>query len=340
MKIALIADPFIPVPPLNYGGIERMIDFLITGLKKRGHETILLAHPDSVVPTKLVAFGDQQSPLKHFHNILKVNSLRTFNPDVIHSFGRLAYLLPFLFQNIPKIMSYQREPTLTQIGKAMNLARKNSLYFTGCSDYISNQIKPIAPSYTVYNGVEIDKYTFSTEVPNDAPLVFLGRIEPIKGTHNAIEVAQKTGKSLVIAGNIPPEYQSYFDQQVRPHLNEQISYIGTVNDQQKDVLLRNALAFLMPIEWNEPFGIVMAEAMACGTPVIGFNRGSVPEVVEHGISGFKCHTVAEMIEFVQQIDQIDRKKVRDEAERRFSSDVIVENYLEIYRQAIKISSGN
>ena len=206
--------------------------------------------------------------------------------------------------------------------------------FTGCSAYISNQITPYAKAYAIYNGVDMTKYQFKKEISSHAPLVFLGRIEPIKGTHVAIEVAKKTGKKLIIAGNIPSEFQSYFDEEIKPQLNEQIKYIGPVNDIEKNELLGTALAFLMPILWNEPFGIVMAEAMACGTPVIGFNRGSVPEVVLNGINGFSCSNIEEMIELVLRINEIDREKVRLDAEKRFSAEVIVNDYLMLYKEMI------
>jgi len=334
LKIAIIADPFIPVPPTNYGGIERIIDFLVSGLTALGHEVILLAHKDSKVAVKLIPYGNQDTKLKHLHNVLKVNEIKKFKPDVIHSFGRLAYLLPFLHSSIPKMMSYQREPTLSQIKKAMRLAKKDTLAFTGCSAYISKQISPFAPSYPIFNGVDLTIYDFKEDIAADAPLVFLGRIEPIKGTHIAIKVARKTNKKLIIAGNIPQEYQTYFDTQIQPELDDQISYVGAVNDTEKNSLLGKALAFLMPIEWDEPFGIVMAEAMACGTPVIGFNRGSVPEVVIDGLNGYRCDTIEEMVSFVLKIKDINRKKVRKDAEERFSSSVIVDQYLALYKQMI------
>lgn len=334
LKIIIIADPFIPVPPINYGGIERIIDFLVAGLVDRGHEVILLAHKDSKVEAEFIAYDEQSTPFKHLKNILKVNQLKKFKPDIIHSFGRLAYLLPFLHQLVPKLMSYQRPPTINQIEKAILIARKNTLFFTGCSAYISDQITPYATSYPIFNGVEIRKYKFKKCVDVDAPLVFLGRIEPIKGTHIAIEVSKRAKRKLVIAGNIPKEHQAYFDNQIINQLDDNITYIGPVNDIEKDNLLGKASALLMPIEWDEPFGIVMAEAMACGTPTIGFNRGSVPEVVIDGYNGYRCETIDEMIKSVFKINNIDRGAVRKDAEERFSSEVITNQYLKLYYQLI------
>lgn len=336
MKIAIIADPYIPVPPLTYGGIERVIDFLIKGLTANGHEVLLVAHSLSNVQVPLISYGNQQLKLKHLHNILAVNKIKNFNPDVIHSFGRLLYLLPFLRSDIPKIMSYQREPTLSQVKRAVALSKKDTLSFTGCSDYISNKIKPFANATTVYNGFPIGIYQPNFKFNESAPLVFLGRIEYIKGTHIAIEVAQQTNKSLIIAGNIPDGEENYFNEKIKPHLSDQIKYIGPVNDTQKNDLLNQALAFLMPILWDEPFGIVMAEAMACGTPVIGFNRGSVSEVVVNNITGFICSTTSQMIDGISKLPTIDRKIVWKIANNRFSSERITEDYIQLYQQKIPL----
>lgn len=341
MKIAITTDPEIPVPPLLYGGIERIIDMLIAQYVQKGHEIFLFGNEESVTSAKLIPYPSKRSMgIKNIlKNTLAVSKLLTDkemkNVDVVHSFGRLAYLTPILPTSIPILMSYQREPTISQIKKAVRLAKKNTLHFSGCSEYIASQIRPYAPSHAIFNGVPIEIYDFKEKVEDDAPLVFLGRIEHIKGTHIAIEVAQKTGRKLIIAGNIPKDDEdtNYFNSQIKPHLDDtQIVYVGAVNDAQKNDILGKAAAFLMPILWNEPFGIVMAEAMACGTPVIGFERGSVPEVVKHGINGYICHTLQQMIEYVQKIDSISRFEVRKDTEDRFSASVIADNYLDIYKK--------
>jgi len=230
-------------------------------------------------------------------------------------------------------MSYQRSPTLSRVRMAMRLARRGSLMFTGCSEHIAAQIRPVAPSHAVYNGVPVDQFDFQSSVPADAPLVFLGRIAPIKGTHHAIRVAKDTGRRLVIAGNVPdaPVEQAYFEDRVEPFLDgAQIQYVGPVDDEEKNEFLGRAAAFLMPIEWEEPFGIVMAEAMACGTPVIGFNRGSVPEVVDDGTTGFVCDTVDEMAAVVERIPSLNRTACRRRCEDCFSAGAIVDAYVNLY----------
>lgn len=338
MKIAVTADPELPVPPRLYGGIERIIHMLVKGLTERGHDITLFAHEDSDVPCRLVPYGgtDPQAAVDTVRNALSVSRLAIDRPDVLHSFGRLAYLMPLLPLRLPKIMTYQREPTLDRVQTAVRLSQKRTLAFTGCSDHIAEEIRPHAPAYTVYNGVPLDTYTFRSDVEGDAPLVFLGRIAPIKGTHTAVEVAQRSGRPLVIAGNVPDDQQDFFRGQIEPHLDgEHIQYVGPVDDEQKNALLGRADAFLMPIEWEEPFGIVMAEAMACGTPVIGTRRGSVPEVVEHGETGFVCDSMEEMVDAVGRIDTINRADCRSRCEAIFSQTAVVDAYERLYETRIE-----
>jgi glycosyltransferase involved in cell wall biosynthesis len=336
MHVAVTADPMLPVPPRLYGGVERIISLLIRELIGRGHTVTLFAHDDSEVPCRHVPYGgsDPQSITDTLRNALTVSSRLAYSrPDVVHSFGRLAYLTPLLPLGLPTIMSYQRAPTLSRVRMAATLAQDGSLVFTGCSEHIAAQIRPIAPSYAVYNGVPVEDFHFQNTVPDDAPLVFLGRIAPIKGTHRAIQVARTTGRRLVIAGNVPdqPEEQAYFEKNVEPYIDDaQIRYVGPVDDEEKNKLLGRAAALLMPIDWEEPFGIVMAEAMACGTPVIGTRRGSVPEVVTDGETGFVCDTIDEMAAAVEQISSLDRVACRRRCETQFSARAITDAYLELY----------
>ena len=308
---------------------------LARGLVERGHEVTLFAHPASDTVGELRPYPGRQSrhPWDALRNTLHVGRLALHAPDVVHSFGRLAYLTPLLPLQLPKIMSYQREPTLAQIRKAVWLSRDQSLLFTGCSEHIAAQIRPVAPAHAVYNGVPVERFDFVPAVPEDAPLVFLGRIAPIKGTHHAIAVAKKSGRDLVIAGNVPDnaKEQRYFKENVEPYIDgRQIRYVGPVDDVEKNKLLGKAAAFLMPIDWEEPFGIVMAEALACGTPIIGTRRGSVPEVVTPGETGFVCDSIDEMAAAVGRVDELSRKACRKRCETHFSAQAIVEAYEALY----------
>ncbi|MBD1363964.1 glycosyltransferase family 4 protein [Mucilaginibacter sp. ZT4R22] len=339
MKIAIIVNPLIPVPPEKYGGIERIVYMLIQELIAKGHDVTLYANERSKPGCALV--GYHESDHYGLPDMIRINALTSkiaFKKfDVIHTFGRMSNIALLMLSKLPKVVSYQLQPTLSQVKKVIKFAREGSVHFTGCSDYISNQIVPYAPVTTIYNGVDTAEYTFTPAVADDAPLVFLGRIQKEKGTDIAIQTALATGRKLVIAGNVPDEtiHQAYFEEKVKPFIDgKQVTYIGPVNNSQKNELLGAAAAFLMPVTWDEPFGIVMAEALACGTPVIGFKRGSVPEVVQHGVNGFLCDTREEMAAFAKDIPKINRADCRRIAEGKFSSDTIGNQYEELYKRMV------
>lgn len=337
LKIVITADPELPVPPKLYGGIERVIAMLIQGLVARGHEVTLFAHPESDVPCRVIPYpgGSSLSRANTLRNTLTVaRGVVGGDYDVIHSFGRIAYLLPLLPLAIPKLMTYQREVTPRSVKWGHRLSR-GTLHFSAVSEWMMQDTRQLGDWHLVYNGVPMHVYDFASSVSDDAPLLFLGRIESIKGTHLAIEIARRSGRRLLIAGNIPCEHQVYFDEQVEPHLDgERIAYIGPVDDTQKNALMGQAAALIMPILWEEPFGIVMAEALACGTPVLGLRRGAVPEVVEDGVVGFVRDDVEGLVEAVGRIGELDRRASRDRAERMFSDRAILDSYLSVYRQLI------
>jgi glycosyltransferase involved in cell wall biosynthesis len=333
MRIAVTADPELPVPPRLYGGIERIIDILVRGLINRGHDVTLFAHRDSVTPARLVPYPGRSSQSV---SDTVMNSAAIAAPalrgryDVVHSFSRLAYLLPLLPLSLPKLMTYQRAITRRSVAVAHRLSR-GTLQFVAISRRMMQPVEDVGRWHLVYNGVSLQTYSFIAAVPEDAPLVFLGRIEPIKGPHLAIEVARRTGAPLIIAGNVPPGHEDYFQTAIKPHVDGRlISYLGPVDDEQKNVLLGGARALLMPILWEEPFGIVMAEALACGTPIIGLDRGSVPEIVEDGVTGFVKQDVDGLVEAVGRTGEIRRAACRSRAEQLFSQEALVGRYLSIY----------
>ena len=333
LRIAVTSDPELPVPPVLYGGIERIVHFLVEGLTARGHDVVLFGHRDSRVSCELVPFPgtSSRSAVDSARNATTIaRRIATGQFDVIHSFGRLAYLTPIAWSPIRKLMTYQRPITPASIIRARRLFG-SSLEFTGCSRHLIQPVESLGTWHVVYNGVPLAAYTFRECVASDAPVVFLGRLEEIKGPHLAIESARLAGRNVVLAGNVEPEHQRYFDEQIRPLLNDTtVKYIGPVGDREKNELLGQAAALLMPILWDEPFGIVMAEALACGTPVIGFNRGSVPEIVAHGATGFLAADAREMAAGIRRIADLDRRACRVSAEERFSDQVIVSAYEALY----------
>jgi glycosyltransferase involved in cell wall biosynthesis len=254
--------------------------------------------------------------------------------DMVHSFSRIAYMLPVLPFGIPKLMTYQRIVSRRSVRAGHTLSR-GTLWYSAISRQMMKGVSDIGTWRLVYNGVPLANYTFRSDPGPEAPLVFLGRIEEIKGPHLAIEIARRVGIPLIIAGNVPAEHQSWFEATVAPHLDGvRVRYIGPVDDAGKNVLLGAARALLMPILWEEPFGIVMAEAMACGTPVLGFARGSVPEVVEHGITGYIGNDIEELVAGVGTLGTIARSACRARAEHLFSDAAVVEGYLAVYDEML------
>lgn len=338
MHIALTADPELPVPPLHYGGIERIVDMLARGLEDRGHEVTLFARRDSHSAGRLVPWPGSSSrsakdTIRNAATLAREVARGRF--DLVHSFSRIAYLLPILGLRLPKLMTYQREISRRSVilGRRLSHGR---LEFSAISRFMTAGVADVGTWHLVYNGVPLDTYAFAPNPPPDAPLVFLGRVEEIKGPHVAIDVAKRVRAPLVIAGNIADSQRGWFETHVAPHIDgTSVRYVGPVDDSQKNALLGSARAFLMPILWEEPFGIVMAEAMACGTPVIGFRRGAVPEVVDHGVTGFVVNTPDEMAVAATRVDEISRRAVRDRAERLFSDRAVVDGYIDVYDRMLK-----
>lgn len=333
--IALTADPELPVPPRLYGGIERIVHMLALGLRERGHRVTLFAHPASTTPVQHVAWpgAASRSRLDTLRNTATLaRAVMTGSFDLVHSFSRLSYLAPLIPLRTPKLMCYQRPISPRTTARAWNLSR-GTLDFCAISRWMTKDVENIGRWHMVPNGVPLETYEFVPTVAPDAPLVFLGRVEEIKGPHLAIEIARRAKRQLIMAGNVPPEHQGWFDSHIAPHIDgDRIVFVGPVDDVQKNALLGRAAAFLMPILWDEPFGIVMAEAMACGTPVIGMRRGAVPEVVEHGVTGWTGDTVDELVGAVAAVSELSRAGSRKRVEKLYSADAVVDGYLAVYEK--------
>ncbi len=337
MRILFTVDPEIPVPPKLYGGIERIVDGLIQELRHRGHEVGLLANPASECSVDFfVGWKGNRSQRRADtvrNTLALLRAVDKFRPNLVHSFARLMYLFPLLPRRISKIMSYQRGAGGKQIRIASKLGGR-SVEFTGCSEYIAQMGRPWGSHWTaIPNFVDTDFFRFQPQVPEDAPLVFLSRIERIKGAHTAITLARKTGRRLILAGNrvTHAEGESYWKREIEPFLNkDRIEYVGPVNNEQKNDLLGSAAAMVVPIEWNEPFGIVFPEALACGTPIISCPRGALPEIVNDGKHGFLVRSLEEGLDAVHRLSEIKRSDCRSRAEERFSRKVVVGQYEALY----------
>ncbi len=339
MRLLLTADPEIEVPPLLYGGIERIVDVLVRRLRAAGHTVGLVARPGSECPNDAFFPWPGASSLSRRDTVLNTLALaravRAFRPDVVHSFSRIAYLLPLLRGRIPLIMSFQREPTHRTVGLAVRLAAPGRLTFTGCSDYIARRGRPAGGEWHgIPNFADTESLALGPSVPDDAPLVFLSRVEEIKGAHWAIEIARRTGRRLIIAGNHSerddPEGR-FWRAKIAPEIGKGgIEYVGPVDDVQKNALLGGARAMVVPIQWDEPFGIVFAESLACGAPVISCPRGALPEIVRPGVDGFLIQSIEEGCEAVERVGALDRAECRRRAVDHFSADAVVARYIDLY----------
>lgn len=339
MRILLIMDPVIKVPPDHYGGIERVVADVADRFAASGHEVTLWAAPGSRIAGAVEPFG-REGEWTRWSNIRNAVTLagrflrdrRRF--DVIHNFGRLAYLAPIMATRVPKVQTYMRTVDPDNMKSARRLGA-HRLHYTAVSAAIRDTGARGGGDWSViYNCAVPARYPFAGGTdPRTAPLVFLGRLDRCKGAHHAITVAERLQRRLVIAGNISPlaHEEQYFRDEIAPRLDgDRIAYIGPVGDERKRELLGSAAAMLLPIEWEEPFPVVLPEAMLCGTPLIAFRRGGVPEGIEHGRTGFLCDTVDEMTVLVARLPELDRAVVRAEAERRFSDTAIAAEYMGLY----------
>lgn len=342
LRILLTADPIIPVPPAGYGGIERIVDSLVGEYRRRGHVVGLVAKAGSTsaADARFAWPGDRvRRRLDTLRNLWALRqAVRRFHPDVVHSFSRLAYLGGLLPASVPKIMSYQRHTGADAARGALRFARRGTMRFTGCSEFICRQGRAGGGDWSaIPNFVDLEKIDFAPDVAPDAPLVFLSRVESIKGPDLAIAIARRAGRRLLIAGNRATEgpEAEFFDREVAPHLGRDgIEWIGEVGDVQKNQLLGRAAALLVPIRWEEPFGIVFAEALAAGTPVLSCARGALPEIVEPGVTGFFLNNVEEGATAVARLGELKRASCRRVAEERYSLGVCATSYLNLYRSAL------
>jgi glycosyltransferase involved in cell wall biosynthesis len=347
MRIAQIAPLHESVPPKLYGGTERVVSWLTEELVKRGHEVTLFASGDSETIARLVPFRDQAMRLDptvidtvapHILMVEKVFQMAG-QFDVIH--GHIDYYpfslarrhpdIPFIATLHGRLDIHALQPIYQEFSDiplvSISQTQRNPLPF---ANWVGN----------VYHGLPLDLHTFS-EQPGDY-LAFLGRVSPEKGLDTAIEIATRVGMPLKASIKIDQADRQYYESYIRPIIerNPQVELLGELKEHEKTAFLGNARAVLFPIRWPEPFGLVMIESMACGTPVIATRFGSVPEVMEHGKSGFIVDTVDEAVEAVEQISTLSRQQVRQVFEKRFSVERMAENYEVVYATIRSRTSAN
>src|SRR5436190_12208434 len=330
MRIAQVSPLIESVPPKHYGGTERIVSYLTEELVRLGHEVTLFASGDSVTNARLIA-PCQRSLRKNekckdpvAREVLLVDHVleHAGEFDVIHFHTGYLHFPVCRCLSVPHLTTLHGRLDLPDLVPVFDRFRNEPLIS------ISNaQRQPLAWANwqtTIYHGLPTDLFSFRRG--SDDYLAFLGRISPEKGADRAIEIAKRVGIPLKIAAKVDRADRRYFKRVVEPLLNDPgVEWIGEISDQQKNEFLGNAYALLFPIDWPEPFGLVMIEAMACGTPVIAYHRGSVPEVVDQGVSGFIVDGIAQAVAAVRRACRINRLGVRRCFERRFSVERMTED---------------
>lgn len=344
LKIAQVAPLYESVPPQYYGGTERVVSYLTEELVRLGHEVTLFASGDSVTAARLVAACPRalrldsacRDQMAHHTVLLEKVFQRAGTFDLIHF--HIDYL------HYPLAIR-QGTPYVTTLHGRLDIPDLVPLYATFPTAPVvsisDSQRLPLPDLHwlgTVYHGLPLDLHTCQSEPGRY--LAFLGRISPEKGLEQAITIAQRAGMPLKIAAKVDPSDRAYFQEQIRPLLDHPlVEFIGEIGPQDKDAFLGQAYALLFPIEWPEPFGLVMIEAMACGTPVIAYRRGSVPEVLEDGVTGWIAGGLEEAVHAVGRIPMLRRQRCREVFEQRFAVHRMVEDYLRIYGQILGSDSG-
>ena len=339
MRIAQVAPLFESVPPQGYGGTERVVSYLTEKLVELGHEVTLFASADSETSARLVPCAPQALRLASYHGdpgvphmvMLEKVFRDTRRFDVVHShvdviglpFGRRSDV-PVITTLHGRLDAEELVPLFDEYGDL------------GLVSISQSQREPLPQARwvaTVHHGLPRDLYRFRPEAGRH--LVFIGRVSPEKRLDRAIEIALRARRPLKIAAKVDPADRQYFRREIEPLLNHPLlEWVGEVNDRAKDDFLGSAAALLFPIDWPEPFGLTMIESLACGTPVIAWQHGSVSEVLEHGVTGFLCDDIGAAVRAVGRLDRLSRQTCRNAFEERFTSDRMAEDYLSVYRAEI------
>lgn len=340
MKIAQVAPLFESVPPQGYGGTERVVSYLTEELVRQGHQVTLFASGDSVTQAHLVAACpralrlDEQCVDQLAHCMVLLEHVFRQAP----TFDLLHFHIDYL--HFP-LSARQRVPHVTTLHGRLDIPDLVPVYQTfprmpvvSISDAQRLPLPGLQWQGTVYHGLPEDLYTFQ-DTPGSY-LAFLGRISPEKGIEQAIAIARQAGMPLKIVAKIDQVDREYFQAVVQPLLDDPlVEYLGEMGERDKNAFLGQAYALLFPIDWPEPFGLVMIEALACGTPVIAYGRGSVPEVVEDGVTGWIVAGQDDAIQAIAQVSTLSRRRCRQTFEERFSATQMTQNYLRIYQQLLE-----
>ena len=337
MRIAQLAPLAERIPPKLYGGTERVVSWLTEELVALGHEVTLFASADSTTSARLVPVWPSATrlarprpdPLAPIANLLEAIAAEAHRFDAIHCHLDWVHLPLLQRLGVPFVTTTHGRldlPYLKYVARTFPQAP-----FVSISDNQREPLRELNWLATVYHGQPTDTCAPSSE--RGDYLAFLGRIAPEKGPEAAIRLAAAAGLPLRIAAKVPRDGREYFRARIKPLMEgKHVEFVGEVGDKDKAEFLGKAAALLFPIDWPEPFGLVMIEAMACGTPTVAYRRGSVPEIIEDGVSGFAVEDEAQALAAIARAQDLDRRAVRAAFERRFTARRMAENYVQVYRR--------
>lgn len=343
MKIAVLAPLIERVPPHGYGGTEKVVSLVTDELVKRGHKVTLYASGDSKTKAKLVR-GSKKA-LRQDKMVQSVQAYLTgmLAPFFLHDAEKYNIIWNNTDFNAFVFGPYVKTPIVNtlhgpMIGERIDLYKKYQKNNWLVS--ISNNQRKLAPNLnyiaTIYHGIEVKKIK-----PSFKPLSYLiwvGRISPLKGTLQAIHIAREAGRKIILIGKVDKADEDYYEELIKSEIDGvEVQYLGEVSQKDKFELIRGAYALLNPIRWQEPFGLVPIEAMTCGTPVIATPRGSMPELIDEGVTGYLAKSHDGLVKAVEKAGELDRKTIRKVAQERFNIDRMVDEYEEAFKKAIKMS---
>jgi glycosyltransferase involved in cell wall biosynthesis len=342
MRIALVAPPFIPVPPVEYGGTELFISDLANALHALGDDVVVYTNGESTIGVEKrwlfersewpIKKDDVYAPLKELEHTAWAIQDSTGCCDVMHMNGVVGLMCSRLSQ-IPFVYTVHH-PTDRRLSEAF--ARLPGVYYV-CISNDQRKRENLPKVETIHHGIDLSKYQLRTE--KQQYLSFIGRVAPIKGVHLAIEIAKRAQIPLKIAGEIQPMYRDYYNTKIKPQIDGSfIEYIGLADLATKNELLGNSMAMLFPITWNEPFGLVMIEAMACGTPVLALRAGSVPEIVKDGVSGYVSRRIDDLVRHARDL-KIPPAQIREYAAENFSKERMARDYHALYTRILNESQN-
>jgi glycosyltransferase involved in cell wall biosynthesis len=342
LRVAQVAPLYESVPPLRYGGTERVVSYLTEELVRRGHEVTLFASGDSVTRARLVSPCERSlrtddtslDPLAPHVTMLNQVFRTASDYDIIHFHIDYLHFPVSVRANVPNITTLHGRLDIPEL--ELLYREYDGMRVVSISDAQREPLPWLNWQSTVHHGLPEDLYSFTRD--HGGYLAFLGRISPEKGLDRAIEIARLAGIKLKIAAKVDPVDQDYFSERIRPLLGDPlVDFIGEIGESKKKDFLGKALALLLPVDWPEPFGLVMIEAMACGTPTIAFKRGAVAEIVHEGVTGFTCDGVETAVSALARIGTISRKRCRQVFEEKFTVARMAKDYLDLYARVIELS---